>query len=148
MSFEGVFTTLPTRLILSAEGAMILTEDGYCYSCTTCPETGQPCIVGLRLARQLSFALSAGEDAIAEDFEITGHGRLQGACGQGCGVVYSVYKGGFRVFCGVPEDTSPDALSRFASAFLGTGPVGSGPFPKAMIVGTREDSPPRQQVHA
>jgi len=135
VSFVGVFVALPTRLIFRAEGAMILTEDGYRYSCTTCPKTGQPCTLGLRMAKQLGRALNAGDQAIDDDFELTGHGRAEGLCGQSCGVVYSVYKGGFRVFCGVSEDADPDQLRQFADGFLSNGPIGSGPFPKAMVLG-------------
>ncbi|MGI3185221.1 hypothetical protein [Nioella aestuarii] len=120
---------------------MIMTENGYTYSCTTCPKTGQPCAVGLTLARQFSAALSAGDRALSDDFEMSGHGRLHGDCGQGCGVVYSLCKRGFRVFCGVPEDTDPDDLNQFATAFFTDGPIGNGPFPRAMIVGHRVDRP-------
>ncbi|WP_127562840.1 hypothetical protein [Nioella ostreopsis] len=137
VSFEGVFAALPTRLTHSAEGAMIMTEDGYSYSCTTCPKTGQPCAAGLKLARQLGAALQAGEGTIQDDFEITGHGQLSGDCGQDCGVVYSLYNRGFRVFCGVSQDTDPEALIRFSDAFLGDGPVPRGPVPRAMVVGSR-----------
>jgi hypothetical protein len=146
VSFVGVFT-LPTRLIPSAEGAMILTENGYSYSCTTCPKTGQPCTVGLTLARQLSAALRAGDKTLSDDFEMSGHGRLQGDCGQGCGVVYSLCKRGFRVFCGVSEDADPTDLNRFATAFFTDGPIGSGPFPRAMIVGHRVDSAEQHPAH-
>ncbi|WP_420396442.1 hypothetical protein [Nioella sp.] len=116
---------------------MIMTEDGFSYSCTTCPKTGQPCAAGLRLARQLGAALRASEGTIQEDFEMTGHGQFSGACGQECDVVYSLYHKGFRVFCGVPQDTDPEALIRFSNAFLGDGPVPREPVPRAMVVGAR-----------
>lgn len=127
---------------------MILTENGYSLSCTTCPKTGQPCSIGLQLARRLSAALRAGGSMIAEDFHVTGHGQIAGDCGQDCGVVYSLYNRGFRVFCGIAEDTDPDALARFADAFLGDGPIGFGPIPRAMIVGSEMTKADQQAVYA
>lgn len=126
---------------------MMMMEYGWSYSCTTCPRTGEACAAGLRLARQLHAALRAGGSTIGDDFEMSGHGRLEGSCGQECGAVYSLCKRGFRVYCGVSEDADPDQLDRFAAGFLGDGPIGSGPFPRAMVIGTAPEASAMADAH-
>lgn len=120
---------------------MILTDETFDYSCTSCPRTGTPCAAGMRLAKQLGRALTAGGSALPDDFEMTGHGRLDGCCGDACGVVYSLYKGGFGVFCGVQPDSDPARLMGFARAFLGDGEIGAGPFPRAMVIARQTAQP-------
>lgn len=117
---------------------MIDTDHGFHLSCTTCPNTGRACAAGIRLARQLARAVSAAGDSVADDFEMTGHGRLDGCCEAGCGVVYRLCKGQFGVFCGVSEDTDPESLMAVAEGFLGRGPLRTDPMPRAMILAERQ----------
>jgi hypothetical protein len=126
---------------------MIETREGFRLSCTTCPKTGGPCAPGLALARQLARAVTAAGGSVANDFEMTGHGALEGCCAGECGVVYSLCKRGFGVFCGVPNSADPTDLMAVARGFLGTGPVRSSPMPRAMIFAERP-APTEPAVYA
>lgn len=117
---------------------MIDTQNGFDLSCTTCPRTNRPCAAGVSLARQLAKAVSAAGASVADDFEVTGHGKLDGCCDGDCGVVYRLNKARFGVFCGVPEDTDAGALMAVAAGFLRTGPVSAGPVPRAMVFAERQ----------
>ena len=121
---------------------MIDTQNGFHLNCTMCPKTGTACTAGVQLARQLAQAVSAAGDSLAEDFEMTGHGRLDGCCEGACGVVYRLCKRQFGVFCGVSEDTDPDALMAVAEGFLGAGPVRTDPMPRSMIFAQRQGERP------
>lgn len=102
---------------------MIWADDTHEFSCTTCRHSGGPCPAAARMAERLVTALRLSEPFTADDFEITGSGRLTG-CPRSCAAVYVACKTSVRIYCGVTEEADTATLERFAAGFFGPGTAG------------------------
>ncbi|WP_212523550.1 hypothetical protein [Actibacterium sp. MT2.3-13A] len=103
---------------------MIWADDTHEYSCSTCRHSGAPCPAAAQLAERLAAALRLSAPFTAEDFEVTGSGRLTG-CARSCAALYVASTRAVRVYCDVDGDADPAPLARFAAAFFGPGAAGA-----------------------
>jgi predicted metal-binding protein len=102
---------------------MIWADDTHDFSCTACRHCGGPCPAAARMAERLVSALRLSGPFTADDFEITGAGRLTG-CSRSCNALYVAGKTSVRIYCDVAEEADIAALERFAAAFFGPGTAG------------------------
>lgn len=103
---------------------MIWADDTHDFSCTTCRHSRAPCPAAAQLAERLVTALRLSEPFTADDFEITGSGRLSG-CERSCAARYVASKTAVRIYCDVADGADTDALDRFATAFFGPEAAGT-----------------------
>lgn len=106
-----------------AEGDMIWADDTHDFSCTICRHSGGPCPAGARMAEHLVSALRLSAPFTADDFEITGSGRLAG-CARSCNALYVACRTSVRIYCDVAVEADIPALERFAAGFFGPGTAG------------------------
>ena len=79
--------------------------------CTICKHKGTTCRAGYELVSRLATAVSAAQNAITEDFEISGTAALQG-CDRPCLVAYHGSQKGTYLFGDVTaQETLPELLN-------------------------------------
>ncbi|MEM9628785.1 MAG: hypothetical protein AAGA21_21325 [Pseudomonadota bacterium] len=99
---------------------MIWSDDTHIFTCTNCRHLGAPCADATVLARKLVEAVRRASPFTAEDFEVTGHGRLEG-CARTCPARFVANKTHISIYGDVSADTDLTSLASFADSFFESG---------------------------
>ena len=96
---------------------MIWSSKTHDFTCTNCNHIGGPCADAGRLAKALADTIAIAWRFTAPDFEVSGHGRLQG-CARTCCARFVARKAAVRIYCDVEAEADADTLEALADAFL------------------------------
>lgn len=115
---------------------MIWKTDTHLLTATTCQHTGSTCPALVRMAENLTQAMTTAKPVTTEDFEIQGNNTLT-HCPKACPAKFQASHDRIRIFCGVAEEADMGRLNLFADALLSPDNRGfvspGGPVPCAMV---------------
>jgi predicted metal-binding protein len=84
--------------------------------CKTCRHTGSTCKTGYTLINSLHAAISAADNAVLDDFEISGT-LCTSNCGRNCTLAYRASRKAAYLFGDVAPDQNIDSLVEYAEQY-------------------------------
>ncbi|MEM9440256.1 MAG: hypothetical protein AAGA73_07420 [Pseudomonadota bacterium] len=99
---------------------MIWSDDTHVFTCTNCRHLGAPCADATVLAQKLVNAVRRASPFTAKDFEVTGHGRLEG-CARTCQARFVASKSHVSIYGDIGADDDLASLASFANSFFESG---------------------------
>ena len=99
---------------------MIWSDNIHIFTCTNCRPLGAPCADAAVLARKLVEAVRRASPFTAPDFEVTGHGRLEG-CARTCPARFVASKAHVAIYGDVGANADLASFASFAASFFESG---------------------------